>query len=1061
MSRIISDGLKRAEQKGTYHVAGHVFNVREQVAQVAEAVQWAQEWIESAVQASPEASIAWTAIALGLPLLSKPAAAEQANIDGFTYVTSRMQYYVALESSMLPQSQASAPYAISQDLRKEVEAHVIDLYQHVLDFQVKSVLRFYRNTWGNFGRDLIQREDWKQMLNGVQDLEKIANDDLRQVNNLASRKILETMAQSADTSRELQLQFLKIAEQGLQAGKENLDLSAKQLSIQERVLQNLEAKDTKALSQEEESCLQLFRLQSSGEDQSYEWFKGRVKNRIEGTCHWFLEHDHFLQWLKQDSGPLLVSADPGCGKSVLAKYLIDHRLPHLTASTICYFFFKDQVQNTLRQALCALIHQLFSFKPSLVRHAIPHYARNGDKLVAVTEALWSILHDATTDSDVDSVIFVIDALDECNESDFEQLTRMLKTQLRSTKKDRSKIRYLLTSRPYEQITIEFKSLISDFPSIRIPGEEESERIGQEINCVIKHRVKRLREKGLSEDITQHLEQKLLGIPHRTYLWVYLVFDHLKQGFKRTKKGVEDSIASLPESVNQAYDKILRRSKDQQKVRKILSIILAATRPLTLKEMNVAVNVEASLRPTSIDDLDLEQEDDFRVTLRNSCGLFVSIYDSKVHFLHQTAREFLIPRLSESTIVSNSSRWFGSISLQQAHSVLTEICVVYLELDDLLHVKWLEDIEEDIVLLDQPGRADRNAFLEYSVLNWTLHFHEACIEDGSDILSAALRLCDPNAEASSTWLAPGMDCDWDYRQSGDYPEGLTTLMVASFFGLEKVAALILANGADLKAQAHRGWTALHLAALRGHETLARLLLDQGVDIDALLENGRTALYLAVGECNVTLSRVLLIGGADVNARDKELQTPLHYAAFDSDEAITKLLLNYRADVNARDKDGRTPVLYAARYGDKNEAIMKLLLHYGADINAQDWTTGSTALHELVRWYEPGHGVKVLLENGADVKIQDVNGTPLLLAVQKWSIISVRLLLEKGADLNDREHETGRTLLHLVKYSDMAEFLLGKGMDVNAQDNYGKTAIDSAEERERREVVEVLKKWSTRQ
>jgi hypothetical protein len=125
------------------------------------------------------------------------------------------------------------------------------------------------------------------------------------------------------------------------------------------------------LSENEKQCHQMFRLTASDKDVSYEWYKDRIEDRVEGTCQWFLNHDNFRHWLQQDSGPPLVSADPGCGKSVLAKYLVDHALPQSVPDVyICYFFFKDQVQNTARQALCALLHQLFSHNPLLIRHAM-------------------------------------------------------------------------------------------------------------------------------------------------------------------------------------------------------------------------------------------------------------------------------------------------------------------------------------------------------------------------------------------------------------------------------------------------------------------------------------------------------------------------------------------------------------------------------------------------------------------------------------------------------------------------------------------------------------------
>jgi hypothetical protein len=55
--------------------------------------------------------------------------------------------------------------------------------------------------------------------------------------------------------------------------------------------------------------------------------------------------------------------------------LIDHEL----SETVCYFFFKDQFQNTTKQALCALLHQLFAKKPSLIEYAMPEYKKDGQE----------------------------------------------------------------------------------------------------------------------------------------------------------------------------------------------------------------------------------------------------------------------------------------------------------------------------------------------------------------------------------------------------------------------------------------------------------------------------------------------------------------------------------------------------------------------------------------------------------------------------------------------------------------------------------------------------------
>jgi hypothetical protein len=257
--------------------------------------------------------------------------------------------------------------------------------------------------------------------------------------------------------------------------------------------------------------------------------------------------------------------------------------------------------------------------------------------------------------------------------------------------------------------------------------------------VIKHRAQKLR---LSADIEGHLEQRLIEIPHRTYLWAYPTFDYLTtSGFKRTKRGIESIITTLPESVNQAYEKILEKHKDSQMVRKALSIILAASWPLTLTEMNVAVNTDISSR--SIEDLNLEREDDFKIRLRSWCGLFVSIYHGKVYFLHQTAREFLLANLSSPEDVPPASRWHRSINIHRAHAILAEACVVYLNF--LNSYLTLTDTNEEA------GYYNKYSFLDYSTKNWATHFRVACISSNANITPCALRICDSNSKNYLVWF----------------------------------------------------------------------------------------------------------------------------------------------------------------------------------------------------------------------------------------------------------------------------------------------------------------------
>ncbi|PKK46687.1 hypothetical protein CI102_10605, partial [Trichoderma harzianum] len=659
-----------------------------------------------------------------------------------------------------------------------------------------------------------------------------------------------------------------IAKDHRDIAKEQRDIIKKQLTTQEDLATN-------RLFEKRRECHQLFRLASSNKDATYEWYKNRVEERVEDTCLWFLNHIHYQQWLQQKSGPLLVTADPGCGKSVLAKYLIDYGLSR--SATICYFFFKDQDQNTLRQALCALLHQLFTQSPFLIKHAMPLFDTDGKNLVNSTQSLWRILQNATEDPQAGPIIIVLDALDECDESEFADLMQKVESQFRNnySSSSQSKLKYLLTCRPYEQITSQFHGLLRQFPNIRIPGEEESESISQEVNRVIIHRVKQLSEKNkFSAKISNFIKKKLQETTHRTYLWVYLVFSYLEENvvIKKTQKEIEMIITTHPKNVNEAYEKILNKSENEHMVRRVLSIVLAATRPLTLSEMNIATSINDTTQDdttNTFDDLDLEDESDFKSRLRSLCGLFISIYHGKIYFLHQTAREYLLADLASPTAVPSGLRWHRSITTRKAHSILAELCVLYLNL-------FNSGVSSTIKGEETTGSfTDSNAFLIYSAENWGTHFSKADFVDGAAILPATLRICDTSLKSYSAWFtvyqAPVPQC----------PVGnLTDLIIASHYGHSAVIKLLVEKGADIEAKDDKyGWTPLLWAAEHGDEASIKLLIGKGANIEAKDNRyGRTPLSWAVGSGNEAIVKLLVEQGADIEAMDNEYgQTPLSLAA----------------------------------------------------------------------------------------------------------------------------------------------------------------------------------------
>ncbi|SPO04105.1 uncharacterized protein DNG_06788 [Cephalotrichum gorgonifer] len=231
----------------------------------------------------------------------------------------------------------------------------------------------------------------------------------------------------------------------------------------------------------------------------YEDRKNRNPDRVPGTCEWFIGHSLFQQWRESESSSMLwVSANPGCGKSVLAKYLVDSVLPTMTPRTTCYFFFKDDFedQRSAKVALRCILHQLFTQRESLFSDKI--VKRFEDYKAHLENSsfgeLWDILVMASQEKDAGELVCILDAFDECEDREREKLAQAL-CKFYGTKNNVN-LKFLVTSRPYDKIGRGFRPLnIPGLPLIHLKGESDTEisNIAREIDIYIEASVSRIRE----------------------------------------------------------------------------------------------------------------------------------------------------------------------------------------------------------------------------------------------------------------------------------------------------------------------------------------------------------------------------------------------------------------------------------------------------------------------------------------------------------------------------------------------------------------------------------------
>ncbi|RDW74881.1 hypothetical protein BP6252_06023 [Coleophoma cylindrospora] len=411
---------------------------------------------------------------------------------------------------------------------------------------------------------------------------------------------------------------------------------------------------------------------------------------VPGTCLWALEHSIYLQWKKDDTQRLLwISAYAGCGKSVLSKYIVDEDLPKtLDETCIIYFFFKDTSdhQRSAQKALLSLLHQLISQRPRLIEHILPLYKKRGISIQSTPLAdLWPIFLVCVKDRIAGKVVCVLDAIDECEEEKgIKLITWINKFCISEEGSSTCKLRFLVTSRPYLSQQTAFASIVNTSTGIQLDGAKESSLIQKEIDLVIKRRIPELKQEiTLPDHVSNYLQTTLLKMKQRTYLWLDLVLKSLPNILPGTISHMKKIIAKLPEGIDAAYESLLGNCRDQEYARKVLEIMLVAYRPLTPEEIDVALSM--SEETTSYRSLDLEGQGSLRKNLPGRCGLIITIVDSRVYFIHQTVKEFLLNTKNlqnsqdgsysiEGNRTIQKSAWKGSFTNQQSHYHMAMTCM---------------------------------------------------------------------------------------------------------------------------------------------------------------------------------------------------------------------------------------------------------------------------------------------------------------------------------------------------------------------------------------------------
>ncbi|KAK3316963.1 hypothetical protein B0H66DRAFT_605233 [Apodospora peruviana] len=589
-----------------------------------------KEFVGSALAASPPASLAWAGVCLViLPVIINHAEQISAKQTGFSYVMSRFTWYDHLLDLLNRDYWKSHHNFVI--LRQGIRNEITNLYKLLIEYQLRAYYAYCRPLT-TISRDVLKLDDWVAMITGIKEAEKRLQDYM-------------------------------------------------DLNFEQHLLEKLNTISEDAHRRQRKEVTLKFKFPDELPYDVYQAYLDDIDSPLDGTGGGILEHPEFLRWASADDGLFVLSGIPGSGKSVIAKSILT-KLPNRRDTTVCSFFFRDngQGQNMATTALCRILDELFGARIALIDDIIPRLEHLlAQEVRCNLDLLWDILDDATEDTEPGAFTIVLDALDECEPESAGKLCDKISTYL---SRPTPRLKFFTTTKPLLSIHEPFHFV----QGVIIKSNEDAhclEHLSKDIERVVASRFKHFATLCIhDEDLKEELLQLVQPKQERTYLFVKLLFDFLdlkiRDGLPRVPREWIAVFKTLPATVKETYLEFLGRIRKVHRndVRLMLQMVVAATRPLTVWEINTALNIR-DCQNGSPNGLGLQTEDAFRDWILDACRFFLDVYNGRVYFIHQTAKDYLLATSDDRSCTKPD--WLGEFTNERCHRTLAESCVAYLSL----------------------------------------------------------------------------------------------------------------------------------------------------------------------------------------------------------------------------------------------------------------------------------------------------------------------------------------------------------------------------------------------
>ncbi|KAL2209798.1 hypothetical protein CC79DRAFT_461984 [Sarocladium strictum] len=341
---------------------------------------------------------------------------------------------------------------------------------------------------------------------------------------------------------------------------------------------------------------------------------------------------------------LWIKGNAGAGKSTLIKLAIEDAKKRYTEALILPHFFNARgaaLEKSTEGMYRTLLFWLLDKIPQVDKDSLMAatgtsvWVKGGRKEILPVPQLVRLLQGAIALMPKHSIMFFVDALDECNKEDVRDMLEVF----RSLVESRREVRVFFASRPHPHVGFD--------GAVFLDLGEQTEHI-KDIEEYIDARL-RIGSSTMAMDIRKELRKKAGGV----FMWVVLVVDILNVASDNgsTIMELQHQLAQIPDKLHGIYGYTLKRYPDDGDAMLVcFQWLLYGIRQLDVEKLwwGVQLGLERTDKDISRDYTLLDEEIMERYIVRISKGLIefkiVSGY-RRAQFIHESVRDFIFKESS--------------------------------------------------------------------------------------------------------------------------------------------------------------------------------------------------------------------------------------------------------------------------------------------------------------------------------------------------------------------------------------------------------------------------------